>query len=60
MKKVIIFGATGNTGAYLVEHFVENLDRQEFEVIAVGRKQTDFFTKQGIAYYRVDITDSTL
>jgi len=58
MKKVIIFGATGNTGAYLVEHFVENLDRQEFEVIAVGRKQTDFFTKQGIAYYRVDITDS--
>jgi len=57
MKKVVIFGATGNTGAYLVEYLVENLNSQEFEVIAVGRKETDFFTKQGISYFRVDITD---
>jgi len=56
MKKVVIFGATGNTGAYFVEHCVNNFNKKEFEVIAVGRKKTDFFTKRGIKYFRVDIT----
>lgn len=58
-KKVIIFGATGNTGAYLTEYCIENLNSQEFEIIAVGRKQTKFFNKRGIEYYRVDITDAS-
>ncbi|MBU3091655.1 NAD(P)-dependent oxidoreductase [Clostridium sp. CM028] len=58
-KKVIIFGATGNTGAYLIEYCIENLNSQEFEIIAVGRKQTKFFQKRGIEYYSVDITDSS-
>lgn len=57
-KKIVIFGATGNTGAYLVEHCLENLNAKDFEVIAVGRKKTKFFSDRGIAYYRVDITDS--
>lgn len=58
-KKVIIFGATGNTGAYLTEYCIENLDSKEFEIVAVGRKKTDFFSEYGIEYYRVDITDET-
>lgn len=58
-KKVIIFGATGNTGAYLTEYCIEKLNPQEFEIIAVGRKQTDFFNKKGIQYYSVDITDTS-
>jgi len=57
MKKIIIFGATGNTGAYLTEYCIENLNLQEFEVVAVGRKQTDFFDKKGIEYHRVDIKE---
>lgn len=56
-KKIIIFGATGNTGAYLTEYCVENLDKNEFEIIAVGRKETDFFSRYGISYYRVDIRE---
>ena len=56
-KKVVIFGATGNTGAYLTEYCLENLDLKEFEVIAVGRRKTDFFSQYGIKYYSVDITD---
>jgi UDP-glucose 4-epimerase len=59
MKKVIIFGATGNTGAYLTEYCIENLNSQEFEVVAVGRKQTNFFDKKGIEYHRVDITEAS-
>ena len=58
-KKIVIFGATGNTGAYLVEHCVENLDSKEFEIVAVGRKNTNFFSKYGIKYYSVDITDKS-
>ncbi|MFR3072694.1 MAG: NAD-dependent epimerase/dehydratase family protein [Paeniclostridium sp.] len=56
-KKVIIFGATGNTGAYLTEYCLEHLNNNEFEVIAVGRKDTNFFSRYGITYYQVDITD---
>ncbi|MGZ5551096.1 MAG: NAD-dependent epimerase/dehydratase family protein, partial [Nitrososphaeraceae archaeon] len=59
MKKVVIFGATGHTGAYMVEHCVANLDRNEFEVVAVGRRQTDFFDKKGIKYYSVDIAEAS-
>ena len=56
-KKIVIFGATGNTGAYLTEYCLDNLDLNEFEVIAVGRKKTHFFEKIGAKYYRVDITN---
>lgn len=59
MKKVIIFGATGNTGAYLTEYCIDKLNSQEFEVVAVGRKQTNFFDKKGIKYHRVDITEDS-
>jgi len=58
-KKVIIFGATGNTGAYLTEYCEENLDLKKFEIIAVGRKKTDFFSKFDIDYHSVDITDES-
>ncbi|MDZ4992202.1 NAD-dependent epimerase/dehydratase family protein [Clostridium perfringens] len=54
-KKIIIFGATGNTGAYLTEYCLKNLDLNAFEVIAVGRKKTNFFEKLGAKYYRVNI-----
>ncbi|MEK3879577.1 NAD-dependent epimerase/dehydratase family protein [Paenibacillus sp. FSL M7-0420] len=56
-KKIVIFGATGNTGAYFTEYCVNNLSATEFEVIAVGRKKTDFFSRYGIEYHQVDITD---
>lgn len=55
MKKVIVFGATGNTGAYFTEYLAEHLDSAEYEVIAVGRRKTDYFANRGIAYYAVDI-----
>lgn len=55
-KKILIFGSTGNTGAYLTEYCNENIDKENYEVIAVGRKETKFFEKMGIKYYKVDIT----
>ena len=55
MKKIIIFGATGNIGAYFTDYCKEHLDEKEYEVIAVGRKRTEFFEKQGIQYINVDL-----
>ena len=55
MKKIIVFGATGNIGAYFTSYCKENLDAEAYEVIAVGRRKTDFFEKNGISYVNVDI-----
>ena len=56
-KKIIIFGATGNTGSYLVDYALNYFDPNQYEIIASGRRETDFFTKRGIEYYSVDITN---
>lgn len=55
-KKIIVFGATGSIGAYFVDYCKQNFNAEEFEVIAVGRKDTQFFQKNGINYFKVDIT----
>lgn len=57
MKKIIIFGATGHTGAYLTDYCLDNLDSSEYRIVATGRKKTDFFRKKGLEYYSVDITN---
>lgn len=57
-KKIIIFGATGNVGSYVLKYAIEYFDNKEYEVIASGRRETDFFFKHGIDYYSVDISRS--
>jgi len=57
MKKVLVFGATGHLGAYTVDYMKTQFNPIEYEVIAIGRKDTYFFQKQGIDYYQVDVTD---
>ena len=56
MKKIVIFGATGNIGTYLVDYCNSMIDKNQYEVIAVGRREIDFFQKNGIKYVRVDLT----
>lgn len=55
-KKIIIFGATGNVGSYLLKYALEYFNSNEYEIIASGRRKTDFFAKQGVKYYSVDLT----
>lgn len=55
MKKIIIFGATGTIGVYFVDYCKKYIDYTEYEIIAVGRKKTNFFRKIGIEYINVDI-----
>ncbi len=55
MKRVIVFGATGNLGAYITMH----LKKCGHDVIAVGGRKDDngFFKANDIKYYSVDIRD---
>ena len=55
MKKIVIFGATGNIGAYLTDYCNQHIDKNKYEIVAVGRKKTDFFEKHGIKYVQVDV-----
>lgn len=55
MKKIIVFGATGNLGAYIAMH----MKSQGYDVIAVGGRKDDhnFFADHGMRYYSVNIKD---
>lgn len=55
-KKVIIFGATGNVGSYVFKYASEYFNLEDYELIASGRRNTDFFSKRGFPYYSVDIS----
>ena len=57
-KKVVVIGATGNTGAYLTEDLVRNLPTDEYEVFAAGHRKTNFFNRYGIGYASVDMSDA--
>ena len=55
MKKIVVFGATGNIGIYFIDYCLKNLDQDKFSVIAVGRKDTSLFKKMNVEYHRVDL-----
>ena len=55
MKKILIFGASGNIGLYLIEYLKAHLDQQEYQLVAVGRKSIPFFHKNGIDFCQLDI-----
>ena len=40
MKKIIIFGATGNVGAYVLKYARQYFQNKDYEVIASGRINT--------------------
>lgn len=56
MRNILIFGATGNVGAYLALYLKNDSNNN---VIAVGRRKNDngFFKKHGIDYYSVEISN---
>ena len=54
MKKVLVFGATGETGIYIVDYLQTYLG-SEYVIYAVGRRKTNYFDRYGMAYYSIDI-----
>ena len=55
MKKIVIFGASGDIGKYLVDYFIEH-SKKKYEIVAVGTRRDPFFVSLNIPYYQVDIT----
>ena len=55
MQKIVVFGASGDIGTYFVKYFLEHT-KGEYEIIAVGTRETNKFSKIGVTYYRVNIT----
>lgn len=53
MKKVVVFGATGNLGANISMH----LHKIGYEVVPVGHRKNDngFFAEHGMPYYSVNV-----
>ena len=56
MKKIIVFGASGDTGQYFVKYFLEHYIGEEYQIVATGTRETHYFEKYEVPYYRVDIT----
>ena len=57
MKKIIVFGASGNVGSYFTKYAVDFFADSQYEVIASGRRKTNVFDDMGITYVDVDITN---
>lgn len=55
-KKIIIFGATGNVGSYLTKYCTEYFNKEEYEIIASGRRSVNVFENLEVKYAQVDIT----
>lgn len=56
MKKIIIFGASGDIGRYFVEYFCDNYSGNDYEIIASGSKDINVFDNFNVQYIKVDIT----
>lgn len=56
MKKIIVIGATSNVGSYFT-FWARDYFRGRYEIVATGRKDTDFFNLNGIQYARLDMTN---
>lgn len=55
MKNILVLGASGDTGRYFVEYFLDNYKGTDYKIIATGTRETDYFEKIGVSYYKVDI-----
>lgn len=57
MKKyILIFGSTGNVGSYMTDYMNKHLPN-EYQIIAIGSRETNFFDKFNIKYIKIDITN---
>ena len=55
MKKIVVVGATSNVGSYF-SFWARDYFAGRYEIVATGRKDTDFFVKNGMSYERLDMT----
>lgn len=55
MKNIIVFGASGNTGRYFIKYFLDHYCGTDYQVVATGTRETNFYDSLEVPYYQVDI-----
>lgn len=58
MNNLLIFGATGDTGRYLVDYLLEQGISNEQIIASGSRKECEYFENRNIKYLDIDISDS--
>ena len=62
MKNIIVFGASGDTGHYFVNYFLEHNKDSNYQIIASGSRKTDDFKKikmiDVMDHVSTDLTDT--
>ena len=48
MKKILVFGASGDTGRYFIDYFKKNYSGNEYEIVAIGTRSTSYFNDIGV------------
>lgn len=56
-KKIIVFGSAGNLGMYFIDYLNENLNHEEYEIIAVGTRLEYPYEFYKGKYIKLDITN---
>jgi len=55
-QKIIVLGSAGNLGMYFIDHLMNELDQDKFEIVAVGRRPKYPFRFYDGVYVQLDIT----
>lgn len=58
-KKIIVLGSAGNLGMYFIDHLMQNLDYENYEIIATGTKKEYPFDFYKGEYVQLDITNKS-
>ncbi|NLB55039.1 MAG: NAD-dependent epimerase/dehydratase family protein, partial [Lentisphaerae bacterium] len=56
-KNIVIFGASGDTGKYFIDYFLQHNLSDDYQLVAVGSRECPYFSKINVPYHRVDITN---
>ena len=56
VRKILVFGASGDTGRYFINYYLDHYDGKEYEVVAAGTRETEYFKHLNVPYYQVDIS----
>lgn len=55
-KKILVLGSSGNLGMYFMDYLMNNLNMEEYEMIAIGTKEEYSFDFYKGKYIQLDIT----
>lgn len=55
MKKILVIGASGDTGRYFIQYLLEN-KTADFDIVAAGRRSIEKVKDMGVPYIQIDIT----